>query len=395
MFIKKLHIGRWLCSIKKSYLICGMLVIITPIPDMNVTSNASSFLQKPTPSLVGNDHTFSGSLLRLNDGKLIHIFRLDTGINSNHVGNQAAIAKRISNNNGKTWSKPQIIYNDEYDDRVSSANLLDNGSIIVFFFRYRTFEQWSGYTVDNNYIISKNNGKTWSKRFVIDSATTSTCFMSIFKIKGIKGYFVPTYGNNYIDIRYSRNGTKWNTVYCKWDYREDCSLDVSEPCFVSCGKGKIIGLFRVENKPIHQVVSLDYGKTWTKPKPTSLANGFFCPYPYMFYDNKLKKLFTIVTDRRGGSYSEKNKESGLWVYVDNADKVMNNPKSYSLSRFVNRPDPNIFRFLGYPASVKVSKSTYLIVFSDSYKRNENQLENADYYQCYFTLFPNKRYKKTS
>lgn len=372
--------------VKKIFLLCYLLILSTPIIEIS-NANQAIYVQQPIRSLVGNDHTFSGSLIKLRNGKLIHFFRLDTGILGNHVGNHASIAKRISMNNGKTWSKPQVIYKDEYDDRISSAYLLDNGNIIVFFFRYNTIGTWSGYTVDNNYIMSKNGGKTWSKRIFIDDAKNSGSFMSVFKIKGKKGYFVPTYGKYYVDIRYSPDGYNWNRVYCKWDFRKDSLYDISEPTFTSIGKGRIIGLFRVENCAIHQVISSDNGKTWSALQETSIANGFFCPYPNMVYDTKLKKLITIITDRRGGNYSELNKKSGLWVYINNADKIFSNPKGYSSSRFYTRPNPNRYRMLGYTSSVKINKSTFLVLFSDSYKK-ENRLENADYYQCYISLYNN-------
>jgi len=70
----------------------------------------------------------------------LHLFRLDPGYFGNHVGNNGGIGKRISKDNGKTWSAPEVIYNDQYDNRFSTAYRLDNGDIIAFFIRRKIVE---------------------------------------------------------------------------------------------------------------------------------------------------------------------------------------------------------------------------------------------------------------
>ena len=113
------------------------------------TSNDFSVTQS-TNSLVGIDHTFTGFTKKLPSGRLIHFFRLDPGDQGNHVGNNGAIAKRFSDDDGATWSMPEIIYKDMYDDRIASGGILDNGEIVIFFGRSLNTSTMSSLTVSTS-----------------------------------------------------------------------------------------------------------------------------------------------------------------------------------------------------------------------------------------------------
>ena len=108
------------------------------------TSNDFTVTQN-TNSLVGPDHTFTGFTKKLKNGRILQFFRLDPGDQGNHVGPNAGIAKRFSDDDGKTWSIPEIIYKDQYDDRIGSGGILDNGEIILFFGRVQCTGIWTGY----------------------------------------------------------------------------------------------------------------------------------------------------------------------------------------------------------------------------------------------------------
>ena len=334
-------------------------------------------LTPSVPSLVGNDHTFLSYVTKLKTGRILHVFRLDPGISGNHVGNGGTIVKRYSDDDGKTWTSPVTIYKDSLDDRVSSGGVLDNGNIVIFFGRYKTISTWGGSYIDYNLISSSDNGETWSK--LIPLSGVNGIQSGIFKIETIPGYFSTTYNNNYADIRYSSDGYNWDSVYYKWDYTKTKQFNLYEPTIASIGDGRLIALFRQENNPLYQSVSSDYGKTWTMPDTTSIANYYYCVAPFNVYDSKLRKLITITSDRRGGSYSDLNNKSGLWVYCNNPDSVFDNPNGYNNPQFINRSNHNTFRLLGYPSVTKLNDSTFLVIYSDDYKKSNN-LENANFYQ---------------
>jgi len=339
--------------------------------DFNVTPNSGS--------LNSIDHTFTGFTKKLSNGRLIHLFRLDPGDNGNHVGNMGGIAQRFSDDNGLTWSMPEIIYKDEYDDRIGSGGILDNGEIVVFFGRYQCTSIWGGYYIDMNFISSSDNGASWSSRNFIENVDKSALMYDIFKIPGESGYFASSYGGYYADIRHSDDGHNWDSVYHAWDYRSTQELYIGEQIFATIGNGKIIGLFRVDKVGIYQTVSGDNGRTWSKLEPTNLANGYACSLPYQVYDEKLNKIYTIVCDRRGTDYDLNNFNSGIWIYCNDPEVLFNDAKGYSNCRFVPRGNPNLFRFLGYPYAAKTNDSTYVVLYSDCYKK-PNNLEEADFFQ---------------
>lgn len=365
---------------------CVIPVLYGQLPPPPHNSLFSFYLTPNFPSLVGDDHTFEGSILRLPNNDLLHLFRLDPGYLGNHVGNNGGIGKRVSKDNGITWSASEVIYNDQYDNRFSTAHILDNGDIIAFFRRYACYDTWNGINIDSDMIISKDNGETWSDRIYLHDIGPSGCYMNVFKIHGKSGYFASTYANAYIDLRYSADGYNWDSVYYKWDYRDSAHLQINEPYFASLGDGEVVGLFRVENRAIHQVVSNDFGETWSKPTPTNIANGFFCPAPTIMYNELYNKALIVVTDRRGSSYDLNNLNSGVWVYFSDIEQVTKKPLEYNSYKFLHRGFPDVFRMLGYPSTVETSDSTYLVLYSDAYKK-PNSLEDADYYQFSIVINP--------
>jgi hypothetical protein len=332
-----------------------------------------------TGSLISIDHTFTGFTKKLPSGRILHFFRLDPGDNGNHVGNNGGIAKRFSDDNGLTWSMPEIIYKDEFDDRIGTGGILDNGEIIIFFARYNCTSQWGGYFVDMNYISSSDNGNTWTNRIFQENINKSVYMYDIFKIPGKTGYFAASYGGYYVDIRHSNDGHNWDSIYTKWDYSSSMQLAICEPMFTVLGNGKIIGLFRIDKLTIFQTVSGDNGQTWSALEPTNLANGFATSFPFQVYDERDKKVYTIVCDRRGADYDMNNFNSGTWIYSNDPDEIFTDAHNYGNCRFEPRGNPNLFRLLGYPYATKTNDSTYVVLYSDSYKKINN-LEEADFYQ---------------
>jgi len=62
-----------------------------------------------------------------------------------------------------------------------------------------------------------------------------------------------------------------------------------------------------------QVSSSDYGKSWTEPQHTNIANGYYCPNPLIFYDVAHDNIIAIATDRRDHNPMGYFKGQ-IWVY---------------------------------------------------------------------------------
>ena len=59
--------------------------------------------------LAGNDHVSEGFLAPLNDGKILLLFRLDPGIEGDHVGTNAYIAIITYDPEKDSWSKVETV----------------------------------------------------------------------------------------------------------------------------------------------------------------------------------------------------------------------------------------------------------------------------------------------
>ena len=333
-----------------------------------------------TPSLVSSDHTSEGFMVTLTSGRIIHFFRFDAGIDGNHTGNTGKVVKRYTDDGGFTWSPNSVVFEDYLDDRNVNGGLVGNDRIILIF---RRFQANSSTHIDLNLIFSDDGGETWSPREIINSIGVCSDTHTLINVPG-KGYLNVFSNNFYIEIRFSSDGVTWNDISYTWDYRATEQYRINESSFAYTKEGKIIGLMRNETYAIggnyFQVVSGDTGSTWSNPISTNIADGYFCPSPCIFYDEKHDDLWAIATDRRGGNSSNiNNLHSELWIYSNKVEDIFSTPQNWSLKEKMNRPNPNLLRLYGYATYAKKLDGNYLIVFTESNKKSNNN-ENADFYQ---------------
>ncbi|MCF8371641.1 MAG: exo-alpha-sialidase [Bacteroidales bacterium] len=336
-------------------------------------------------SLVGPDHTASGFVVTLSTGTLVNLFRLDPGYYGNHAGNNSMIVKRTSIDGGLTWTTPELVYNDiQYDDRNVYGGKLGQDTIILFF---RKYDAYTYLEIGLYYIYSPDGGLTWSPLQYFNF-TPNTCFGSqqVIPIPG-RGYMMAIYASYYVELRFSHDGLSWDSIQYSWDYRVSQTFFLTEIQFTYCGNGRIIGFARNQNgsygDTFYQMVSEDYGYTWTQPTLTNIAAPFPCPAPSSFYDEANDDFWFIATDRRhyaGPTYSAY--ESRVWLYKNKPSEIIHTPTNYTLFTSFLRPFPNAHMFYGYPIYTKKMDGNYLILFTES-KKKSNYFEDADYYQ--FTI----------
>ncbi|MBW6491807.1 MAG: exo-alpha-sialidase [Lentimicrobium sp.] len=336
------------------------------------------------PSLVSDDHTAEGFMITLPDGSLRHFFRLDPGENGHHIGNNSRIVQRASSDQGFTWTALHSVYEDEWDNRNVHGGVTEEGRIVLFFRRYNAINRK---TISTNFIYSIDYGDTWSDiQTIATGPADNPGTHKMIHIPG-KGYMQSFYTPWLCELRYSDDGTNWDKVGFRWDFNERREIKISEACFLNLGEGKLIGLMRDEwLSNYYQVMSADSGTTWTEPVRTNISMPFFTPSPQLFYDFFTNRIFVIANDRRGlsgGNYVMNDAE--FYIYMNDPDEAFNNPKSYVLAARFNRPFPNSHHFYGYPTYSKLDEGRYLIMFTESYKK-ENDKEQADFYQ--FELLTN-------
>lgn len=332
------------------------------------------------PSLISSDHTSEGFMVTLNNGRIIHFFRFDPGLEAHHIGNKGKIAKRYSDDGGATWSGLIDVYSDSFDDRNINGGIVGNERIVMTFRRY---DADSLKHIDFNLIYSDDGGETWSERKILNTYGVCGDTHTLISVPG-KGYMNVFSNVNYIEIRYSHDGIDWSNLAYAWDYSISLEYKINESCFAYAKDGKMVGLMRNETYTLggnyYQVVSSDSGTTWTNPISTNIADSFFCPSPKIFYDERHEDLWSIATDRRGGNgLNSANVNSEIWIYSNKIEDVFASPKNWTLIDKMKRPLPSIYRLYGYATYTKKKNGNYLIVFSEG-SRKVNNKEDSDFYQ---------------
>ena len=353
------------------------------------SSGSSLSLSEVRASLISDDHTAEGFMVTLNDGRIVHFFRLDPGMEGDHVGNGGRIVRRVSADNGKTWSATETVYNDQWDCRNTRGVLTEDGKIVVFF---RRFMPETYTTVDLNYIVSIDGGETWNARRALPF--TSPVSVVEYQIGapvalGSNCYLVPAYGLGYCEMRrYTVADDSLVFAPGAWvfDHAQTRPLGIDEPYCTMTTDGKVMCLFRDERKaapgysdPVaganyYQSVSSNGGETWSLPEKTNIAEPSFCAHPLLIYESALAEpLVAIATDRERPYESNR-----IWIYSSTVDAVFHTPDGWKLLSVVDRPRPVDYRLYGYPCATRMKNGHYLVVFTESSHDGIN--EDADLYQ---------------
>lgn len=339
------------------------------------------------PSYVNNDHAAESLLLTLKNGLILHFFRLDPGLGGGHVGNGGRIVCRESVDNGATWTEPITIFDDEWDNRNIRGGLTEDGTIVLFFRRYDG-NNWK--PVDLNYIVSKDNGKSWTKRTQLVEFQRFVdnfyeIWISNFTNIGNGRYLIPVCGPKYCEMKIFRVQEEKVVFESKnfiFDYIKNGEAEIDEPYIaIMPEKNKLVCLFRDEaNSNYYQSISLNNGVGWTQPVKTNMLEQYFCPSPLIFYEDMSEKIITIATDRR--NISTKNDKDALQsqvsIFTNTIDEVVAGSKNYKLLFQMGRPKPNEYQFYGYPAYTKTIDGKYVVIFTESFVDSVN--EEADLYQ---------------
>ncbi len=119
------------------------------------------------------------------------------------------------------------------------------------------------------------------------------------------------------------------------------------------------------------VESYDFGQTWTEPKLTNIADGLFCPSPWIFYDIEYNHVWIIAIDRRGNFiHHYTHYSSRIWLYKLYPDEILGNPTEYVPFLTILRPKSSFYRIYGYPSTTKTPDGNYLVIFTESEYRSK-------------------------
>ena len=343
------------------------------------------------PVLLTDDHTSEGFLAPLTNGELLLIFRLDPGVEGNHVGTNGYIAKIPYNPEKDEWGKVETIYNShQYDDRNIHGGITKDGRIIIFFRKY------DGRDTEGRYFIfSGDNGKTWSEPQISNAWTNP----QVSRIPGIwstgQMFYNPDIGKYTMlgcrgNITYSSDGTSWEEYNLMTKTQVDT---LGEIAGAWCGNNRIIALIRDVKReyghPLMQVESFDNGQTWTAPALTNIPpKKHFGAAPQLFYDLKRDLLIAMNSDR----YSRPDEQNSIFIYTARPDAVMGNPEGWTLQHELKRPfakldfdedRPLNLNLYGYNTIAPINDDEYLVVFTE--RARMFGTEQADLYYFRFII----------
>ncbi|ACT93134.1 sialidase family protein [Dyadobacter fermentans] len=340
-------------------LLFGCLLTSGSLSAQEVAKPASGHAQKPMLISKGGDagdYQAFPDACRLKNGDIVAVFYAG----DEHVTKQSEKypkAGRIclvrSKDEGKTWSKPVTIYDDNDDNRDPHISQLSNGSLVVSFFslRYPSFGAKEYKTLGSPQLLwSRDNGKTWDKEATlletgdIDWLSSAqvrempdgTTILPVYHQEGRGG--LKAWGG----VMLSRDkGKTWGPVIT---IGEKANLPLAaETDVILLKDGTLYAALRAQQEVhMHFAKSKDMGKTWSDVEDI----GFRGHSPSF---TRLKSGEILLTTRAFTDAPSKKGYTGLRISRDEA-KTWEGP--YMVDETLG----------AYPSTVELKDGSVLVVY---------------------------------
>lgn len=186
---------------------------------------------------------------------------------------------------GKTWSKPQVLFSHHSRGVWSSEIFVDNDKIMLVIQTYNAECYYR--ELQTFYSISNDNGNTWSEPISFPNGINGISIRQGITLSN-GSYLFPIYYGEVVNNFDWKGVTDWhdNLKFCcgvmlsndrlksyeRYGYikSEKC---LWEPNCIEVENGHIIMYMRNNNAPYLGIShSYDYGKTWTDFKQTNIPN---------------------------------------------------------------------------------------------------------------------------
>jgi hypothetical protein len=291
---------------------------------------------------------------RLKNGDILCVFYAGYGhvsLAADDFSNGGRICMVRSSDEGRTWSEPQIIYDDADDNRDSHIVELDDGTLLVTFFSwqmnkdrlksykdfsYKLFREMS-HNTGVQMIASRDGGKTWDKQArslfpdwvcsaPVRQLPDGTCILGVYQKDKEKG--VDIGGSS----RSSDRGATWETPV-KINNPPGVSL-AAETDIIRLNDGKLFAALRDSKLNMRYATSADAGKSWSEAADI----GFKGHCPHL---NRLSTGEIILCHRLP--------QTSIHISRDDT-KTWQGP--YEIDQFIG----------AYPATVELKDGSVLIVY---------------------------------
>lgn len=226
---------------------------------------------------------------RLKNGDIVAVFYAGYGhvsLEADDFPNGGRICLVRSTDEGRTWSQPQVLFDDADDNRDPHIAQLDDGSLVCTFFswhhtgpRYKSIKEYSGKTWRTNAINtgaqmvrSTDNGQTWetTAHNIFPKWTCSapirqlpdgTCLLSLYD------------DQTGAVARSSDRGATW--TLSEIPNPKQIDLD-AETDVIALSPTRLYAALRSSKVHMHYATSDDKGATWSEP--TDIGFDGHCPH---------------------------------------------------------------------------------------------------------------------
>ena len=212
-------------------------------------------------------HVAFPGICKTRSGDLLVVYRNGT----DHVDNTARIMTVRSTDLGRTWRKPQVVFDDGvFDDRNSGISCLSDGTLVVPFNIYNRGEDRFAY-----FLTSQDDGHTWGGLTRIGDNPHYRCRSGVVERQPNEWLF-PVYDcsgpaegrGSFVEAIDRSTGKSTRSTICA---PPDAVGD--ETTLVQASNGDLIALMRVcDDATRHalQSVSKDGGRTWSAAIETDI-----------------------------------------------------------------------------------------------------------------------------
>lgn len=224
-------------------------------------------------------------IARLETGRLLCVFSVRTAAD----GVEYSIAFSTSDDNGRTWSQPEILF-DHTNHTDADPNLIVDGDRVLAFSTTVPLP----FRIDHTliYMRESRDGRTWGREVLIETPhryiagkihqghrlADGTLIMGYaWDTWAEQGMPPATEGEMNIrsGVLRSTDGTTWvpgGDIYADVPRTSPYSVSgLDEPATVVLEDGRIMGLLRAPGRTLYQTWSTDGGLTWEEPRPSALT----------------------------------------------------------------------------------------------------------------------------
>jgi len=178
-----------------------------------------------------------------------------------------------STDKGRTWSKPELVYDDPtMDDRNAAIACMNDGTLCLIWDKYlRGQHHWAWMSV------STDEGRTWSKPIKVskdENVHTRSRPLDLGNGRWLIPYSESTHGPTtatYFSIYDPKTG-KFEEIAATPRGRRNIADEVA---VTRAPNGDLVALIRSNTDPtLWQIVSKDDGRTWSPARPTNIPSQF-------------------------------------------------------------------------------------------------------------------------